>query len=291
MRCLAAAVLLALAAEPAPATERANAEPRLVEPPRPVEAAVSRIEISPDVAVKVGRQVWLNETSGDGDMITTWNPAEDFASVGIGHFIWFPAGLETRFSESFPKVLAFLRMNGAKPPAWLDADPAPPCPWRTRADFKRNFQGRQMRELRTFLHATVGLQTRYLVERMKAALPKILDSLPTDDERAHLRAQFLRVAAASPDLYPLIDYINFKGEGIAASETYPSVVTGKPEGWGLKHVLLAMKGGSAERSAVLGEFAEAAAFVLQRRIRNNPPNRRWEKGWLRRVATYRRPLH
>lgn len=286
----AAIVLLASATGLARAAGQTETAPHLVEPPRPVEAAVSRIEITPAVAAKVGRQVWLNETSGDDDMITAWNPAEDFASVGIGHFIWFPAGLETRFAESFPKVLAFLRSNGAKPPAWLDSDPPPPCPWRTRADFRRNFHGSQMRGLRQFLHQTVGLQTLYLVERMKAALPKILESLPSDQERAHVRAQFLRVASASPDLYPLIDYINFKGEGVAPSETYPSRVTGEPEGWGLKHVLQTMQGTSPERSVVLAEFADAAAFVLARRIRNNPPNRRWEKGWLKRTETFRRPL-
>lgn len=251
---------------------------------------MSRIEITADVATKVGRQVWLNETGGDRDMITAWNPAEDFASVGIGHFIWFPEGLQTRFAESFPKVLAFLRARGAKPPAWLDRDPAPPCPWRTRAEFKRSFEGRQMRELRAFLHETVGLQAQYLVERMKAALPKILDSLPDDQQRAQVKAQFHRVLDASPDLYPLIDYINFKGEGIAPSETYPSIATGEPEGWGLKHVLMSMNGATSERSSVLGEFADAAGYVLKRRIRNNPPNRRWEKGWLKRTETYRRPL-
>lgn len=251
---------------------------------------MSRIEIAPEVATKVGRQVWLNETGGDRDMITAWNPAEDFASVGIGHFIWFPEGLQTRFAESFPKVLAFLRANGAKPPAWLDREPAPPCPWRTRAEFNRSFEGQQMRQLRAFLHETVGLQTLYLVERMKAALPKVLDSLPTEDQRTHVRTQFHRVVAASPDLYPLIDYINFKGEGIAPFETYPSVATGEPEGWGLKHVLLSMTGTSPDRTAVLGEFADATGFVLKRRIRNNPPNKRWEQGWLKRCETYRRPL-
>ena len=286
----ATALLLAWSALPAAAADRATAQLRLVEPPRRVEPAVSRIEIASDVATKVGRQVWLNETGGDRDMITAWNPAEDFASVGIGHFIWFPEGLQTRFAESFPKVLAFLRAQCIKPPAWLDREPAPHCPWRTRAEFKRNFDGRQMRELRAFLHDTVGPQTQYLVERMKAALPKILESLPSDEQRAHVKAQFHRVVDASPDLYPLIDYINFKGEGIAASETYPSVTTGEPEGWGLKHVLLSMTGASKEQRAVLGEFADAAAFVLKRRIHNNPPNRRWEKGWLKRTETYRRPL-
>lgn len=264
--------------------------PKLIHPPRLVEPAMPQLSIAPDVATKVGQQVWRNETGGERDMITAWNEAEDFMSVGIGHFIWFPKGLDTRFKESFPKLLTFLRAHGAKPPRWLDHDNVPSCPWTTRAHFQRDFRGRQMSELRTFLHATVGLQAAYLVERMKAALPIILESLPTDAERAHVRTQFIRVATASPDLYPLIDYINFKGEGIAASETYPNIKTGVPEGWGLKHVLIEMNGTTNSRDAVLGEFADAAGFVLKRRIRNNPPNQRWEKGWLKRTETYRRPL-
>lgn len=249
-----------------------------------------RLELRDEVATRVGRQVFLNETGGDRDMITAWNEAEDFMSLGIGHFIWFPKGLETRFQESFPKMLAFLRANGAKPPAWLDRDVAPACPWADRRDFQRAFRGAQMSALRSFLHDTVGLQVQYLVERMNDALPKILDSLGSEAERAHVTLQFRRVAQASPDLYPLIDYINFKGEGIAASESYPNIKTGVPEGWGLKHVLLEMRGTSGERNQVLGEFADAAGYVLRRRITNNPPNKRWEKGWLKRTESYRRPL-
>jgi hypothetical protein len=51
-----------------------------------------------------------------------------------------------------------------------------------------------------------------------------------------------------------------------------------------------MKGTSPEQAVVLGEFADAAGYVLKRRIRNNPPNKRWEKGWLKRCETYRQPL-
>ena len=248
------------------------------------------IEIAPEVATLVGRQVFLNETGGDRDMITAWNAAEDFMSLGIGHFIWFPAGLKVRFKESFPAMLAYLRSHGAKPPSWLDRGPAPPCPWANRTEFGRAFRSRQMSELREFLHGTVGLQVSYLVERMKAALPKILKSLETDAERNHVKRQFYRVVGASPDLYPLIDYINFKGEGIVASESYPNIETGVREGWGLKHVLLEMTGQSTSRDDVLGEFSDAAGYVLKRRIRNNPPNRRWQAGWLKRTETYRRPL-
>ncbi len=265
-------------------------EPVLILEPRPASNDLPPLELTPEQAMKVGRQVWLNETGGNRDMITAWNATEDFASMGIGHFIWFSEGLDTRFKESFPTMMAYLRSRGAKLPGWLDKPTIPPSPWSTREQFLRDFNKPKMTELRAFLHDNVGLQAEYLAIRMQAALPKILDALETPAEREHVRAQFIRVATASPDLYPLIDYINFKGEGIAPSETFPNRDTGVPEGWGLKDVLLAMKGTSTDRDAVLGEFSDAAAFALNRRIRNNPPNKRWQRGWLKRTDTYARPL-
>jgi len=95
---------------------------------------------------------------------------------------------------------------------------------------------------------------------------------------------------ASPDLYPLIDYVNFKGEGISALETAFDPTTGTREGWGLKQVLAGMSGTSDAPDIVLGEFAASAKSVLLRRIRNQPQTRMWQSGWLKRVATYRAAL-
>lgn len=248
------------------------------------------LSLSRETAVKVGRQVWRNETGGSRDAITSWNAAENFASVGIGHFIWFPEDVSPPFQESFPTLLQYLRANGATPPAWLDTDVTPPCPWTSREDFKRNFNSDKMTGLRKFLLATVGLQTSYLAQRMQAALPKMLATLPEPAVQDHVRQQFHRVAAASPDLYPLVDYVNFKGEGINPAETSLDRDTGKAEGWGLKHVLLQMTGTSTDRTVVLNAFSEAAANVLLRRIKNNPPSARWQKGWIKRTDTYRQPL-
>jgi hypothetical protein len=268
----------------------AQDQPVLRSQPQRVFARPTALEISPKNAAKVARQVWLNETGGNRKAITAWNATEDFASLGIGHFIWFSEGLETRFEESFPDMLAYLRRKGARLPPWLDKDPIPPSPWRTKAQFDRAFNSARMVGLRRFLLATMDLQAQYLVVRLNNALPRILADLNDRKERAHVKRQFERVVAASPDLYPLIDYVNFKGEGISDSETFPNRRTGVPEGWGLKHVLLAMTGRAMGTEQVLRDFSEAARFVLRRRITNNPRDRRWQRGWMRRVATYRRPL-
>jgi hypothetical protein len=75
-----------------------------------------------------------------------------------------------------------------------------------------------------------------------------------------------------------------RGEGVLNRES------GRRQGWGLKQVLLRMNGDSGDPKAVRAEFADAAQAVLQQRIRNLPSNRVFEAGWLRRIATYRRPI-
>src|SRR6186997_941172 len=79
----------------------------------------------------IGRRVWQNECGGTRDGLTSWNAGENFASLGIGHFIWYSKGARGPFEESFPKLVVFLEKHGAKPAAWMrDA-----CPWNSRSEF------------------------------------------------------------------------------------------------------------------------------------------------------------
>ncbi|UFZ01419.1 hypothetical protein LQG66_18980 [Bradyrhizobium ontarionense] len=243
-----------------------------------------------DVAQMIGRKIWLNEAGGRRDAITSWNAGEEFASLGIGHFIWYPTTAKPPFEEGFPGLITFLRKGKTPLPSWLDKTPIPACPWTSRADFKRNFNSPQMRQLRQFLLDTMAEQTQFLVARAQGAMDKILANTPDSAEREHIVAQYSRVVRASEDLYPLIDYINFKGEGTNPSETAVDKETGQRQGWGLKQVLLKMNGTITEPKAVLAEYSEAVQVVLQQRVRNLPSNRVWEAGWLRRAETYRRPI-
>ena len=65
---------------------------------------VPQLVLPGDLANKIGQKIWLNETGGKIDAITSWNANEEFASLGIGHFIWFPVGKWLPFEESFPAV-------------------------------------------------------------------------------------------------------------------------------------------------------------------------------------------
>jgi hypothetical protein len=251
---------------------------------------VPQLVLPGDLANKIGQKIWLNETGGKIDAITSWSANEEFASLGIGHFIWFPVGKWLPFEESFPALLEFMRKKNVHLPAWLDQTQIPANPWTSRAEFRRNSNSPQMKELRQFLLDTVAEQTQFMVARAQGAMEKILKTTPDGTEREHIVIQFTRVIRASENFYPLIDYINFKGEGTNPNEAAMNSETGRRQGWGLKQVLLKMNGDTNDPKAVRTEFADAAQFVLQQRARNLPSNRVFEVGWLRRIATYHRPI-
>lgn len=240
--------------------------------------AANAINLTPEEARRVGHQIWQNECNGSIAGLTSWNEGEDFASLGIGHFIWYPPGKRGPFAESFPPFLAFARSHDVDLPSWLRKAEA--CPWNSRAEFLRAQNSAEMRELRQFLARTVDLQTQFLIERLESSLPKMLAQT---DMPQHVKNMFERVVHDRNGAYALIDYVNFKGEGTLPTERYNG------RGWGLLQVLEEMRA-SAEGPAV-AEFARAAKQVLRQRVTNSPPARhesRWLSGWLNRVNSYTR---
>ena len=232
-------------------------------------------QLTDSQAQTVGKRLWQNESGGSIAGLTAWNSGEDFASLGIGHFIWYPIGKRGPFEESFPPLLAFLRSSGASIPSWLSE--AKGCPWQTRAEFLAASNSTKMNQLRGLLERTIGLQARFAANRLEQALPKILAAAPSE-ERASIQRNFARVAALPNGAYALVDYVNFKGEGSLVTERY------KGEGWGLLQVLQTMGEGPALR-----EFSRAADKVLTRRVQNAPSVRgeqRWLSGWRSRVRSY-----
>ena len=230
----------------------------------------------------IGRKIWQNESGGAVTGLTAWNGGEEFPSLGIGHFIWYPAGFKGRFSESWPQFIAFARQQGAKPPAVALQRNAP---WNSKAEFQREFNGPELSGLRKWLAGTVELQTDFIISRSRGALPKILEAAP-GSERGKIEANYRKVATTSQGTYALIDYVNFKGDGTQTSERYNG------QGWGLMQVLGGMKEVPAGAAAA-SEFAASAKRVLSRRIANSPPARaegKWLPGWHNRCDTYSKPL-
>ena len=246
-----------------------------------VHNALSAIALSHAEALRIGKKIWQNECNGTVSGLTSWNEGENFASLGIGHFIWYPKGQRGPFEESFPKLISFISSRGAKLPKILLGTGELPCPWSSRSEFLRSQQTSEMKELRQFLADTVDLQAEFLVKRLGNALPKMLDEA-APAERQNVQQQFERVASTSQGCYALVDYVNFKGEGVLHTERY------RGEGWGLLQVLEGMR---ANGMSAVNEFSHSAAAVLKRRVQNSPPERneaRWLSGWLNRVRSYNR---
>jgi hypothetical protein len=244
--------------------------------PGPLRAiTLSRADI-----LRIGKKVWQNECNGTIAGLTSWNEGEDFASLGIGHFIWYPKGRRGPFEESFPKLVSFISKRGAKLPTLLLGAGEKSCPWNSRTEFLRAQHSTEMNQLRRFLADTIDLQAEFLMARLESALPKMLAEAEPSD-RANVQEQFERLTKTPQGCYALIDYVNFKGEGVLHTERYQG------QGWGLLQVLETMHGSS--NTDAVDEFARAARTVLTQRVQNSPAERhesRWLSGWIRRVNSY-----
>jgi hypothetical protein len=242
-------------------------------------------QLSDSQAEWVADQIFNNECARRMDCLTSWNAGEDFPSLGIGHFIWYREGQQERFVESFPQLLAYYVSRGEQLPAWLAGLPGWESPWPDRQSFLEARQGAQLSELRAFLYETRATQTAFIMLRMEASLPKLMQA---SDRPESINDLFYRIANTSLPygMYALIDYVNFKGEGTALTERYQG------EGWGLLQVLEFMLDNPPlldDESALLEQFAAAARAVLARRIANAPAERnesRWRDGWNNRTFTY-----
>ena len=248
--------------------------------------ATAAVNLSPTETRRIGKKIWQNECNGTVTGLTSWNEGENFASLGIGHFIWYPEGVRGPFEESFPHFVRFVA-NAATSgrslsfPKILDSKGLNSCPWNSRAQFLSARNSPEMTELRIFLANTIVLQAAFLVQRLQQALPKMLAEVAAP-KRAQVQQQFDRVANSARGCYALVDYVNFKGEGVLATERYAG------QGWGLLQVLEGMSQESSGREAVTN-FAQSAKTVLTRRVHNSPPERkesRWLPGWLHRIDTY-----
>jgi len=210
----------------------------------------------------IGEKIYHNECASNPKYLVHWNKGENFPSLGIGHFIWFPLGVKEKFEESFPRFIDYYLLTHEDIPAWLKSA----APWQNKEEMMAD---PRIEKLRQFLLATKSVQAGFMAQR--------LDNISWED--AHIKKQFARVAAYEEGYYLLIDYLNFKGSGLNPKERYAGT------GWGLKQVLSCMQGKEDART----EFANCAKKVLQLRIKNSPPERgekRWLQGWMNRIDTY-----
>lgn len=229
----------------------------------------------------VGGRIFQNECAGRRACLVHWNKGEAFPSLGIGHFIWYPTGVDGRFTESFPDLIGFMAERHQPIPPWLAKLEPLDAPWPDREAFLQVQFGERAESLRRFLGDTAAVQAEFMFARAQRALGRVLAAVPASS-RARVEADLAELAASPGGVYALIDYVNFKGEGLAPGERYDG------QGWGLKQVLETMA--TSDGDTALARFREAAAEVLTRRAFNASQaieRERWLEGWLKRVDTYR----
>lgn len=227
----------------------------------------------------IGEKIFKNEAAGKKENLVYWNEGENFPSLGIGHFIWYKQGEPGIFEESFPQLVEFLKSKNVKLPKIMAENKY--SPWKDRQELinLKTKKNPDIEELTNFLYDNKDLQIMFIFKRLEASLEKMI---AVSSNKENVRKQFYRVASSPNGLYPLIDYVNFKGEGTNSQERYNG------QGWGLLQVLENMKGTETGKSA-LTEFLNSAKFVLQRRVNNSDPSkneRKWLQGWFNRCNTY-----
>lgn len=246
--------------------------------PQAAPPSAGKVAISFDDAQELGNRIWKNECAGKIEGLTSWNEGEDFASLGIGHFLWYPNTTKKKnYQETFPDMLAFMVSCGASPPSWIDVKKG--CPWRNKNQFVKNIDSPKMNELRQFLYDTRALQAIYIAKRLEEALPKITKGLELT-EKKRVEKYFHALSQTPKGVYALVDYLNFKGEGTSTQERYGG------KGWGLKQVLVGMP---LQSIRYLDDFVVSAKAVLAERVKNAPTGKnenRWLKGWNARLNTY-----
>jgi len=225
--------------------------------------------------------IFQNECASKDSCLTSWNEGEEFASLGIGHFIWYPTDSNTVFKESFPALMLFMQKQGHRLPDWLDKQPNQNNPWPDRDAFLAAYGTPKMQSLREFLIQNKNSQAEFMQQRLRSTLPLLLTGLDQDSQK-HVQKQFELVANSPMGMYVLMDYVNFKGEGTSLKERYQG------RGWGMLQVLQHM---SCDKPGLFAikSFADAADKMLTQRVQLSPPERneaRWLPGWRKRLHTY-----
>lgn len=228
------------------------------------------VGVSLEEAEEIGQGIYFNECSGKKEKLVWWNAGEEFASLGIGHFIWYPEGKKGPYVEAFPELVVFLKEKGVEVPAWAAKGP---CPWKSSQEL--NGDTGKKKEMEELLGKTVALQAVFIAKRCERAVERVLETLSAAD-----KGKMDQLCRTTGGKFALIDYLNFKGDGTLEAERYQGV------GWGLRQVVEKMDAGAKDPVAA---FCGAAKEVLQERVKNAPPERkeeRWLAGWLARIERY-----
>lgn len=231
----------------------------------------------------IGNLIWKNETGKRYDYLVFWNKNEEFPSLGIGHFIWYPEGKKVVLTETFPALLNYFIKKNVQFPSWLEKARHTGAPWQSKAEFDLCSHSENVKELRKLLSNTIELQVDFIIKRLHQAWRQIRKKVHPK-KRSIFQQHYNHMLKSKQGCYALIDYLNFKGEGINPNERY------NRKGWGLLQVLETMPIQISPKQTV-AEFVKATHRILEQRVQNAPPEKKaiekkWLLGWKNRTNTY-----
>jgi len=245
----------------------------------PVSATL--IQPSPASIKQLAIQVFKNECNSNPDYLIHWNPGENFASLGIGHFIWYQPDhvYDSRpvFEETFPDLIRYLSKRTSAP-TWIQESLVRDkldLPWRNKQSFDRAKSSVELKQLQDWLNQTHSLQAAFIFQRFN---DRLQTKLSKSSMRTMISARLIALMSDPTMSFVLVDYAHFKGIGFTPKETY----SGK--GWGLLNVIEEM---SPPFDKV--QFKQKAIELLERRVLLSAPSRneaRWLAGWKNRIEGY-----
>ena len=215
----------------------------------------------------IAARIFENETNAQTKYLTYWGAGEDFPSLGIGHFIWFPEDVDAPFDETFPAMLDYVSERSrdcVALPDWLQQAPVPDAPWSDKATFDAAQDSERVASLRDWLARTAPAQAQFIVASFKRRWNEL--ELESGD-KGELTALLKALLDTPAGLFAVIDYYNFKGLGSNPRERYAG------EGWGLVQVLGDIAASTSIDAPLVEQFSAAAAHRLQLRVANAPPER------------------
>lgn len=242
---------------------------------------LARVENSQ--AEEIAKKIWHNETGSSKEKLLHWNSNEDFLSLGIGHFIWYPKEKKTNFEEAFPLLIKYMLDENIDVPTWICN--AACCPWDNKESFLAALSSDQVKELRSFLINTMDIQGKYMIAKTPQILHEIIHHPSIEKKKTKILNVLDQLSKTREGLYALVDYLNFKGSGISLSERYQG------KGWGLMQALNELS--EYPSSITAKDFSAEAKKLLESRVDHAPDSekeKKWLSGWINRVNTYAQPL-
>lgn len=234
----------------------------------------------------IGSKIYQNECASKPENLIHWGVGEEFPSLGIGHFIWYPKGYKGPFHETFPQMVLYVQQHDKTPVSILEQKPLN-APWSSKKLMLQARKTMDYQQLQNWLLGTQHFQAMFIVEQFIERLSTHLEMREDKSHKKELIKLINRLLVFKEGRFALIDYTNFKGIG-NQSEEYQG------QQWGLISVLkevLLLNPNIVKSSdqLILESFIFAAKKRLKLRVENAPKHRaeqRWLKGWFKRIDDY-----